>query len=263
MRHGLALPSMAPADRLIELAVTAENSGWDAVFLDDHVRMPPGSGLEPHDPWVLLGAIAHATGRIRLGAMVTPLARRRPHKFAKEVATLDHVSGGRVITGVGLGNLPDDEFAAFGDEPDAKIRAERTDEALKLVAGFWSGDRIVHHGKHFTVDAELRPVPVQRPRPPLWIACGWPARRPLARARRWDGAIIIDRERGFLDPAGVSAVVAALGPVPEGFDVIALRAPGQAPAGYAAAGATWLLEARAPAGDWLSELEATAGRAPG
>ncbi|MEV4111113.1 LLM class flavin-dependent oxidoreductase [Nonomuraea sp. NPDC049695] len=262
MRFGLALPSMASPRRLVDLAVTAERSGWDGVFVDDHIQMPAPTGLEPHDPWVLLGAIAQTTTRIRLGAMVTPLSRRRPQKFAKEVVTLDHLSGGRVITGVGLGNLPEEEFAAFGDAASLKDRAERTDEALDVVSALWSGERVRHQGAHFTVDAVMRPVPVQRPRPPIWIACGWPNARPLARARRWDGVVAIDRQRGFMEPEEVGRVVEALGPAAPGFDVVAIWSPGRAAEEYARAGATWLLRALPPADDWLTALEAAAAQSP-
>ena len=73
----------------------------------------------------MLGAFAQATERVRLGALVTPLARRRPWKVAKEVVTLDHLSGGRAVVGVGLGEPPDDDFATFGDPSDAARSAPR------------------------------------------------------------------------------------------------------------------------------------------
>ena len=128
--------------------------------------------------WVALSAIATATERIRIGPMVTPIARRRPHKLARETVTLDHLSQGRLTLGVGLGSDNNGELGPFGEETDPKARASLLDEGLDKLAGYWAG--------------EFEPVPVQQPRIPVWVAGRWPNRRPLRRAARWDGMFPID-----------------------------------------------------------------------
>ena len=141
----------------------------------------------------LLGAIAQVTERMLLGTMVTPLSRRRPWVVAKHLVTLDHLSGGRVVLGVGLGEPPDVDFGDFGDEADARVRAAILDEALDVVAGLVGDGRAEVDGSHHRVDATMRPLPVQRPRVPIWVAGVAPNRRPLERALRWDGYVPIGR----------------------------------------------------------------------
>lgn len=240
----------------------AERSGWDAVFFWDHMQLVRAMALDLHDPWVLLGALAQTTSRVRLGAMVTPLPRRRPWKFAREVITLDHLSGGRVIVGAGLGFPPDSDFAAFGDEADERVRGAQLDEALTLSAALWTGEDVAHRGEYYEADARFLPTPVQRPHPPVWIACSWPKRAGVVRARSWQGIVPITIDGEPLSPDGIAEVVAAVGPVPDGFDVVAARWPGHTDADYERAGATWLIESRWPDGDWLAELEAAAERGP-
>ena len=157
---------------------------------------PPG--LDPDrrqdlaDTTVALTAIALATERVRFGALVTPLARRRPWKLAKEAATLDRLSGGRLVVGAGLGAKGD--TAPFGEGAPAAELAERLDEGLELLAALWSGQPVSREGEHFRVrDGLLRPAPLQRPRIPIWIAGFWPNRPPFRRAARWDGALPLTR----------------------------------------------------------------------
>ncbi len=119
------------------LAVDAEQAGWDGVFVWDH--MVVWSGNLVGDPWILLAAAAAATERIALGPMVTPLPRRRPWKLAREAVTLDQLSGGRLILGVGIGFPPEPEFTAFGEPTEAKVRAEMLDEGLEIITGLWTG----------------------------------------------------------------------------------------------------------------------------
>ncbi len=190
MRYGINLPQFeyfGDARRLVALAQRAESVGWDGVFLWDHI-LRPNPGFPVLDPWVVLGAIATATERVRLGTLITPLARRRPWKVAREAVTLDHLSGGRVILGVGLGSNPALEFETFGDPGDARLRAQRLDEALAILDGLWSGEPFRHDGTHYHLDeVTFRPRPVQRPRVPLWVAGRWPNKPPFRRAARWDG----------------------------------------------------------------------------
>ncbi len=104
------------------------------------------------------------------------------------MATLDALSGGRVIFGAGLGGPIEDEFGSFGDTTDAVVLAQRLDEGLEFMARYWSGEAVDHEGRHYQVhDVRLLPATVQQPRPPVWIGGFWPHRRPMRRAARWDG----------------------------------------------------------------------------
>jgi len=174
---------------LAKLASLAERSGWDGVFLEDYVFT--SGGIEAYDPWVALAAIALATERVLIGPMVTPLPRRRPWKVAAEGMTIDHLSGGRLVLGVGSGDPESPDLQATGELPDARGRADQLDEALDIIDGLWSGRTVTHHGAHFQLDGvTLRPRPVQRPRPPIWIGGQLTLRRPRERALRWDGSCL-------------------------------------------------------------------------
>jgi alkanesulfonate monooxygenase SsuD/methylene tetrahydromethanopterin reductase-like flavin-dependent oxidoreductase (luciferase family) len=249
VKHALSIPNMAGPGVLVDLAVAAEVAGWDGVFLWDHVQWRRDAENDIHDPWVLLGAMAVRTETVALGPLVTPVARRRPQKLAKEVITLDHLSGGRAVLGVGLGAPADDEFANFGDAADDRVRAARLDEGLEVLDALLRGGPLDHHGEHFTVDADLRPAALQRPRPPIWVAGFWPNRRPFARAGRWDG--VVPLAEGGLRPDGLAAVVEACGGARPGFDVVVTAVDGVDPSEFEAAGATWHVVSTWPIGDWL------------
>ncbi len=172
---------------LVNLACQAESSGWDGVFIWDHLAYRERDWAVA-DPYVSVAAIAARTRRIRIGVMVSALARRRPWKFAREIATLDRLSEGRVIVGVGLGSQPQEEFAAFGEDPDPGRRHELIDEGLEIVCGLWSGQPFSFDGQHYHVaESVFVPTPIQQPRPPIWIAGRWPTRRSFRRAARFDG----------------------------------------------------------------------------
>ena len=211
---------------LMELAGSAEEGGWDGFFLWDHIRYraPTRAVL---DPWIALSAIAVATERLRIGPLVTPISRRRPQKLARETITLDHLSGGRLTLGVGLGSDRNGELEPFGDEADPKARARLLDEGLDKLAGFWAGD--------------FEPLPVQKPRIPVWVASRWPNRRPLRRAAKWDGLFPIE----LPEPealAELAADVSDLRDDPDApFDLVIEIDPGDDPAPWEAAGATWVL----------------------
>jgi alkanesulfonate monooxygenase SsuD/methylene tetrahydromethanopterin reductase-like flavin-dependent oxidoreductase (luciferase family) len=250
MRTAVSLPPFTDPATLVAMAADAEEAGWDGVFLWDHLVWQRDLRLDVHDPWVLLGAMAQATERVALGTLVTPLARRRPWVVARHLITLDHLSGGRAVLGVGLGEPPDADFVAFGDAADPRERAALLDEGLAVVDGLLTGP-LVHQGERYRVDSELLPRPVQEPRPPIWVAGIAPHRRPLGRARRWDGVVPLGGDR-LLTPAEVADYVGA--DHPRGWDVVVIAAPGVPFDEYEAVGATWVVDGAWPVGDWVTEL---------
>lgn len=138
MRYAIDVPNFGDygdARVVGELARETEAAGWDGFFIWDHILFDRGLHVPVVDPWVALAAAAMRTERIRLGTMVTPLARRRPWKLARETVSLDHLSGGRLVLGVGLGASPDTDFSVFGDEPDERVRAAQLDEGLDVLSG--------------------------------------------------------------------------------------------------------------------------------
>ncbi|MBI4640432.1 MAG: LLM class flavin-dependent oxidoreductase [Candidatus Tectomicrobia bacterium] len=256
MKYGLDVStagSYADPRVLADLAAEAEDAGWDGFFVWDTVFFVPGD-WPVADPWVALAAIAMQTRRIRIGAMVTPLARRRPWQVARETVSLDHLSDGRLIFGAGLGYQAVD-FAAFGEEADPKIRAEKLDEGLQVLSGLWTGESFSFQGNHYQVNAvTFLPKPMQSPRIPVWIAGFWPNHRPFRRAARWDGTYIgTQKVNGeILTPEELKEVVAyvkAHRGQAEPFDVaFAGQTPSDPEEGmeivhpYIEAGLTWWLE---------------------
>jgi alkanesulfonate monooxygenase SsuD/methylene tetrahydromethanopterin reductase-like flavin-dependent oxidoreductase (luciferase family) len=259
MRTALSIPPFTDPATLVQMAVDAEQAGWDGVFFWDHLVWSFRLRLDVHDPWVLLGAVAARTQRVRLGTLVTPLARRRPWSVAKHLTTIDHLSGGRMVLGVGLGEPPDTDFADFGDPHDPRRRAELLDEGLNLLDGMLRGP-VDHRGRSYEVRTELRPRPVQQPRPPIWVAAVAPHRRPLRRATRWDGVVPLPAD-GFMTPQGLSDYLSAVDR-PPGWEVVAPRAPGIGADEYADAGATWLVDGTWPKPGWVEELHTRIRRGP-
>ena len=259
--YAISAPNVGRPTELVTLAKAVEAGGWDGFFLWDHLHFVRAMQLDIVDPWVTLGAIAHATSRVRLGAMVTPLPRRRPWKLAKEIVTLDHLSAGRVIVGVGLGHPPDDEFAAFGEPSGDATRAALLDEGLVVLDGCLRGGAFRHQGPAYDVDVDFHPPAIQRPRPPIWVAAMMPNRRPIARAQRFDGLFPIAASGDLLQPADIADLVAELDVQP-GFDLVVHWAEGVPAAEYETAGATWLVESRWPENEWFEELAEVAARGP-
>lgn len=251
MKYGFVIPS-GDAHTVANLAQTAEFAGWDAIFVWE-----PVWGI---DAWISLTAAAMVTERIRLGTMITPISRMRPWKLASETATLDNLSGGRVILGVGLGAI-DTGFTAFGEVTDRKTRAELLDEGLDILTGLWRGQPFNYSGKHYQVqecDFLPPPPPVQQPRIPIWVVGAWNWPKSMARVLRYDGLLpnVLDAQKQHqpLTPEAVaemSAFSKAEKPN-EPFDIVVEgETPGNNPEEaaavvrpYAAAGATWWLEAR-------------------
>jgi alkanesulfonate monooxygenase SsuD/methylene tetrahydromethanopterin reductase-like flavin-dependent oxidoreductase (luciferase family) len=251
-RLALSVPNMGEPAELVELGVRAEAAGWHGVFLWDHAHGSPQMPVPMADPWVVLGALATRTERVTLGTAVTPVARRRPQKLAREAVTVDRLSGGRMVLGVGLG-APPQEYTAYGETAEHHVVAEKLDEALDVLAGLWSGEPFDHHGRHYTVEgAQFLPPPRQEPRIPIWGACTVPHTRPLRRAATWDGVVLAAvGGSGGIDPVPTEqvrrAVAAMTAQRPTGapsFDV-AISHPGVPAddelAAYADAGVTWVM----------------------
>jgi alkanesulfonate monooxygenase SsuD/methylene tetrahydromethanopterin reductase-like flavin-dependent oxidoreductase (luciferase family) len=195
--------------RLVELAQTAESAGWDGFFIWDTLLMDLEASLEIVDPWIALAVVAAATTRLRIGPLLTPLARRRPWKVARETTTLDRLSDGRLVFGAGTGGAPHADFQAFGEDPDARTRAAGLDSGLDVLTRLWTGEptEVVNGPDALTIPG-FRPTPVQRPRPPVWIGASWPNRAPLRRAARWDGVFPQLPDGATLPPDRLTELVA-------------------------------------------------------
>jgi alkanesulfonate monooxygenase SsuD/methylene tetrahydromethanopterin reductase-like flavin-dependent oxidoreductase (luciferase family) len=230
-RHGIFI---APFEELseprvaAELAARTEERGWDGFFVWDHVAYaPPVRALA--DPWVTLAAVAMTTERVTIGPLVTPLPRRRPHQLARETTTLDRLSGGRLVLGVGSGSGRTGEFdpERFGEEGDLRERARLLDEGLERLTAYWEGG--------------FEPRPVQQPRIPVWVAAMWPNRRPLRRAARWEGVFPVEMP----GPEALAEVVAEVrelrDPGADDFEVVVTNPAGTDPEPWIEAGATWCL----------------------
>jgi alkanesulfonate monooxygenase SsuD/methylene tetrahydromethanopterin reductase-like flavin-dependent oxidoreductase (luciferase family) len=249
LRSALWLPifdDLADPRVVAQLAADAEAAGWDGCFVWDQLcwRAPVRAIA---DPWITLAAMATATERLRLGPMVTPLPRRRPAKVARETATLDRLSGGRLILGVGIGS---DRFAAelsrTGEQPDDRRRGQMLDESLAILSAAWSGEPVHHRGEYYTVDdIEFLPRPAHRPGVPVWAA-GFPGNaKPIRRAARLDGFFPANLEH----PDQLAEAVATINNHRSGltgpYDIAIGLPIDTDPRPYAAAGATW----------WLTEFE--------
>lgn len=189
MRHGLYLQNgpgylgeMASPENLLEYAIAAEEAGWDGVFMADAI----GTDHIFVDPWTTLSGIATRTDRIRLGTWITPLPRRQPWQIASDLATLDVLSGGRVLLGAGFGAPWNYESTGIGYDPTELAR--RYDESLEIILGLWEGEVFSYDGDVYTIEEIRLPVtPVQDPRIPIWMGFWWPNKKPIERAARFEG----------------------------------------------------------------------------
>jgi alkanesulfonate monooxygenase SsuD/methylene tetrahydromethanopterin reductase-like flavin-dependent oxidoreductase (luciferase family) len=259
VRYGFVLPG-GDARLAAEMAQRAEATGWDAFFVYE-----PVWGV---DAWISLAAAAMRTERIKLGTMLTPLPRRRPWDLAAQTATLDHLSGGRLILSVGLGALHPG-WTAFEPDEGRRVRAEKLDEGLEVLTGLWAGQPFAYQGKHYQVEAVAPgappgpPPPVQKPRIKTWVVGAWPREQSMRRAARYDGWL-----PNYLPPGGLATLTPAVlreavewlererGEQAPPYDVVvegntfrqdpasACRTVG----GWGDAGATWWIEA-----NWLVE----------
>ena len=250
MKYGFIVTTGDPRT-VADLAAEAEAAGWDGVFYWDGIAIGDG---DTYDPWIVMAAMAMRTGRVRLGAIVTPPSRRRPWKLARETMTLDRLSGGRLVVPVGLGTLDDGAFGNVGEPTDARTRAELLDESLEILQGLWSGERFAHAGRHYRFGPmTFAPTPVQKPRIPIWVVGAWPHERSMQRVLRFDGIVTqtdrpedvraiaeyVKRERPPMRGIPPFEIVAQGRTRPEDADPAVVVQP------FADAGATWWMEA-----DW-------------
>lgn len=253
MKHAVWVmnyPVLRTMGEVVDLAVAAEDAGWDGVFVSDSIT----DGTT--DPWVTLGAIAARTERVVLGTWISAPATYAPWRLAHAAASVDQLSGGRLMLGVGLGVGRD--FDRFGDEASPRARARRYDEALELMSLLWTGERVEFEGEFYRVDGVTLPIlPAQQPRIPIVVAGWWPNRQPFRRAARWDGTMpywpaLLDGDTG---PEGQTSsgtiegelreLMAFHGSLTDGDREVVLPRPDPADAAYdelaAEVGATWLL----------------------
>lgn len=255
----------AEADALGAVAVQAERGGWDGVMIYD-VMEPIGpaeaSGDPVVDPWIALAVMACRTERVTIGAIVTPMPRRRPITLARQAVAVDRLSNGRLVLGFGSG-VPE-ELAVICEETDARRRAEMLDEGMDVIKGLLSGEQFSYVGKHYTIrNATFRPTPVSPSGIPIWIGVNGPARgaapfkRPLQRAARWDGIAPVATDPdifhdGHLSTQQVEAMldyIRRIRPSDEPFEFALLagingNSPPATPeniAAYEQAGVTWWL----------------------
>jgi alkanesulfonate monooxygenase SsuD/methylene tetrahydromethanopterin reductase-like flavin-dependent oxidoreductase (luciferase family) len=240
---------------LADLAVEAEAAGWDGFFLWDVLFAEDQAPIPVVDPWIALAAIALRTQRIRIGAMLTPLPRRRPWLVARQTVALDYLSNGRLTFGAGLGYQALD-FTPFGEEYDPRVRAEKLDEGLAVLQGLWTGEPFSFEGKHYHIkEAILLPRPLQSPRIPVWLAGGWPRRKPLRRAAHWDGLYLMTVNQvtnELLTPAEIREIIAYVNTYRASAEPFDVAVNGETPADphkgaeivqpYEEAGATWWVE---------------------
>jgi len=261
MKYGVIITGGTVPEQL-EMARAAEEAGWDGVFTWDGIHV--GDTMEAHDPWVLMGAFATVTERVRIGAMIQPLARRRPWKVAREAVTLDHVSRGRFVLCVGLGATDDSGWGRVGEPADRRTRAGKLDETLEILTGLWSGEPFGFAGLHYRFEPmAFRPTPVQQPRIPIWVVGAWPSDRSMGRAARFDGLLPNLVGGGQYSPEMIGEMrtwIAERRGSLDGFDIVLEGPTEPGPADeelrrFEDAGATWWIES-----DWGATSAATRRR---
>jgi alkanesulfonate monooxygenase SsuD/methylene tetrahydromethanopterin reductase-like flavin-dependent oxidoreductase (luciferase family) len=254
LRYGFLIPTGEPRT-VAELAREVEEAGWDGAFYWDGICV---GDMETYDPWVVMAAMAMRTERVRIGAVLTPPARRRPWKLARETVALDHLSGGRLVLPVGLGALDDGGFTKVGEPTDRKVRAQLLDESLDILTGLWSGEPFSYAGEHYRLEEmTFSPPPLQQPRIPIWVVGAWPSRKSMRRALRYDGVLAAavggGPESPGVTPETIREIKEYVGENREengAFDIVwEGQTPGEDPRRaarivrpYAQAGATWWIE---------------------
>lgn len=198
MKYGLVFP-WGDARTASDFAREAERAGWDGFFVWE--------GVWAEDAWVMLAACAMTTEKIRIGTLLTPPTRRRPHKLASETASVDRLSNGRLILSVGLGAPHENSgWEEFGEITARKIRAERMDESLEILTRLWKGEPFEYSGKHFRAKTPIfsqPPPPVQNPHIPIWVVGAVNREKSLRRVLKYDGLLpTLVADKGDTTPEG-------------------------------------------------------------
>ncbi len=266
------LGTLADPRAITRLARAAEAAGWDGISMWDSLGLSMGSVAA--DLFVTLAAVAAETERLKLITSVVAVARRRPQLVVQAAASLDLISEGRLVLGLGAGEDPPD-FESFGESHERSSRIARMDEGIAIIDAGLRGEALAHEGEHLTATGiTLGPRPHQQPRPPIWFGALRPAG--LRRAARWDGWIAVavgeDGSSTILTPDGLGDGAAriraereatGLAERPYEIAVLGRSATGApAPSEYAAAGASWWLESLSPMRGSVDELEAVVRAGP-
>jgi alkanesulfonate monooxygenase SsuD/methylene tetrahydromethanopterin reductase-like flavin-dependent oxidoreductase (luciferase family) len=265
------LGDLADPLTMVKLAAASEEAGWDGFSTWDTLGLAMDTVAA--DPFVALAGAAVATERIALLASVIVLPRRRPQLVAQAAATLDRLSGGRLILGVGAGgDRPD--YEAFDEDWTSSVRVAKMDDAVRIVDAFLRGETVSRPGPDYPVHGVgIGPRPAQQPRPPIWMG----AHRPggIRRAAHWDGWVAVSTGDDLLSlglpPSGLAErielarttrVEADLdGP----FDVAVFGIAGVGgftPSDYEAVGATWWIESVSPLRGSVDDILAIATSGP-
>lgn len=240
VRHAIHLPlfgALADPLAIADIARAAEELGWDGFFVWDHLLSPVAGDWDIADPWIALAGAAAVTERIRLGPMVTPLPRRRVAKLARETVSLDRLSRGRLIVGLGTGRDVWREYSAFGDDGDPRQLGRVLDEGVAVLTALWDGATVHHHGAVIVDGVRIMPGPIQQPRIPVWFGTNRTTGRPVRRAARYDGIFPLG-----MASAGIARIATAVAEIRgslDGFDIAVAARPGADLAELQALGATW------------------------
>jgi alkanesulfonate monooxygenase SsuD/methylene tetrahydromethanopterin reductase-like flavin-dependent oxidoreductase (luciferase family) len=218
---------------LAEVAVTAEGAGWDGVFVWDHLWNRTWAPFA--DPFVTLAAIAAATQRVSIGTLVLALARRRPQLVAQATTTLDRLSGGRMVLGVGAGVDSYGEYSAFGEPAsDNRARGAALDAGIELLLPMLGGGPVPGADERVTAL-----MGVQQPRVPIWVAglAGLPAGPRRIRRHGLEGLALVGVDswapEHVTDAIGAGALAAGT------VEVVLVGGSHPHPEALGAAGATW------------------------
>lgn len=254
VKFGIYVPNygntFGNAVNLANLAKLAESHNWDGFFIWDHILVEPKQGPKICNPWIALGLMGYVTEKIIIGSTVTPLPRRKPWELAREVSTVDQISNGRVILGVGLGHPPEVEYKSFGEDTNVKIRREKLDESLAILQGLWKDEVFSFKGKHYNLEEmTFVPKPVNKTIP-IWVAGQYPLKGPINRASKYNGMIPLpmnfDGDLSLKDFQDITRKIISLGGK-SSFDLVRImNVPTSAESSddllsFSDAGVTWFL----------------------
>jgi alkanesulfonate monooxygenase SsuD/methylene tetrahydromethanopterin reductase-like flavin-dependent oxidoreductase (luciferase family) len=195
MRFDLFRGQGTPWPDFVEDVRFIETTGAGTCWVLDHYVYPPSPEAQILDSWTTLGGLAAMTERIRLGTMVTDAALRHPALLAKQIATVDHISNGRVDVTIGAGHFQEELESLGISFLTPRGRFERLREAVEIVDGLLPDRRLSYEGEHWCLrDATLVPTPIQEPRPPLFVAANGKRGLRLA-AERADTSVTLGDDR--------------------------------------------------------------------